>query len=91
MWQVTLSRDASKAIRTLPRIVQERALALMKEIEVYGPARGEWHNYSKLSGARHHCHIKNGRPTYIMVWQVTDPIRKTVEVKYVGTREGAPY
>ncbi|MCF8143712.1 MAG: hypothetical protein K9N21_07320 [Deltaproteobacteria bacterium] len=50
MWQVIPSRDVSKAIGRLPKAVQEKAFTLIKEIEVMGPVRGEWTNYSRLSG-----------------------------------------
>jgi len=89
MWQVTLSNDAHKAIGRLPRLAQGRAFALIKEIEVMGPIRGGWPNYGKLPGGKHHCHIKKGRPTYVMVWRVVDI--QTVEVIYIGTHERAPY
>lgn len=89
MWQVIPSREAFKAIGRLPKTVQERAFTLMKEIEVIGPVRGDWPNYGKLSGNRHHCHIKKGRPTYGMVWRVIE--HQTVEITYVGTHEHAPY
>lgn len=89
MWQLTLSRDVSKAIERLPKVVQERAFTLIKEIEVMGPVRGDWPNYGKFSGNKHHCHIKKGKPTYVMVWREVAP--KSVEVTYVGTHERAPY
>ena len=89
MWQVIPSRDVFKAIGRLPRVVQERAFTLIKGIEVMGPVRGDWPNYGKLPGNRHHCHIKKGKPTYVMVWQVVGP--KSVEITYVGTHERAPY
>jgi len=54
-----------------------------------GPVRGDWPNYGRLSEDTHHCHIKKGRPTYVMVWRVT--AAKSVEVTYVGTHERAPY
>ena len=89
MWQVIPSRDVSKAIGRLPKPVQERAFTLIKEIEVMGPVRGDWPNYSSLPGGKHHCHIKRGKPTYVMVWRVVDI--QTVEISYVGTHERAPY
>jgi len=89
MWQVIPSRDVSKAIGRLPRVIQERAFTLIKEIEVMGPVRGDWPNYSRLPGGKHHCHIKKGKPTYVMVWRVVDI--QTVEVIYIGTHERAPY
>ncbi|MGM0663498.1 MAG: type II toxin-antitoxin system RelE family toxin [Thermodesulfobacteriota bacterium] len=89
MWQVSLSREARKAITTLPRVAQERAFALIKELETMGPVRGDWPNYGKLTGEKHHCHIKKGKPTYVMVWAIIE--HKTIEVIYVGTHERAPY
>jgi len=50
MCQVTLSHDAFKAIRRLPKVAKERAFGLIKEIEIMGPVRGDWPNYSKLPG-----------------------------------------
>ena len=89
MWNVTLSKKAAKQIQALPDALKAKAFTLLKEIECSGPVRGAWPNYGKLSGNRHHCHIKKGRPTYVMVWQVI--YSKTVEVVYVGTHERAPY
>jgi hypothetical protein len=63
----------------------------VREIIELGPVRGNWDNYSKLTGNRHHCHLKKGQPTYVAVWHVTDKTIKLVEVIYVGTHEKAPY
>ena len=89
MWNVTVSRRATRQIQALPDHLKAKVFTLLKEIEGTGPVRGDWPNYSKLPGNRHHCHIKKGRPTYVMVWQAID--LKTVEVTYVGTHERAPY
>jgi hypothetical protein len=77
----------------LPSVVQDRLDALAAEIELLGPVRGNWKNYSKLEGRtrQHHCHIKAGRPTYVAVWEETDETVKLVEVVYAGTHEKAPY
>ena len=88
-WVVNIKRCVSKV--TFPFSVQASLIALIREIEVSGPVRGNWPNYSKLSGNRHHCHLKNGKPTYVAVWEVIDKKIKIVEVTYAGTREGAPY
>jgi hypothetical protein len=61
------------------------------EIEKSGPSRGNWPNYSKLAKSRHHCHIKKGRPTYVVVWEVVAGEVQLVEVIYAGTHEKAPY
>ncbi len=102
-WFVDLSPKAKKACRKLPDRVRAALYFLLDEIESQGPVRGNWPNYSKLSGARHHCHLKKGKPTYVAVWTVFEKHvridratgrRKPyveVEVIYVGTHEKAPY
>ncbi len=90
-WTVTLTKKAGKQKKKLPETVQLKVMVLMKEIEVAGPVRGNWPNYSKLGSPRHHCHIKDGRPSYVACWEVLGTEIKLVEVYYVGTREKAPY
>lgn len=90
-WEVVLSKKAVKQTRALPKIVQENLYALIRQIEIYGPVRGDWPNYGKLSSGRHHCHIKKGRPTYVAVWEVRNQTIRLVEVIYAGTHEKAPY
>ena len=89
MWHVTVSKKAVKQIQAFSNTLKGRVFALMKEIECGGPVRGDWLNYGKLREGKHHCHIKKGKPTYVAVWQETDS--HSVEVKYVGTHERAPY
>ncbi len=80
-----------KQITRLPKPVKASLVALMKEIESYGPVRGNWPNYSRLSDDRHHCHLKKGQPTYVAIWEVKDKSVRLVEVVYAGTHEKAPY
>jgi len=40
------------------------------EMEANGPIRGDWPNFSALSGNRYHCHLKKGRPTYVAIWEL---------------------
>jgi len=88
-WDVRLKRCISKIV--FPLSVRASLISLIREIEIEGPIRGNWPNYSKLNGNRHHCHLKNGKPTYVAVWEVIDKKIKIVEVTYAGTRENAPY
>lgn len=90
-WQVVLSKKAVKQTKTLPKVVRENLYTLIRQIEIYGPVRGDWPNYSKLSPGRHHCHIKKGQPTYVAVWEVRNRTIQLVEVTYAGTHEKAPY
>lgn len=89
-WHVSLASKANKQAARLPIIVRIALQTLMDEIELLGPVRGNWPNYSKLAGDRHHCHLKKGKPTYVAVWTARQKT-VTVEIIYVGTHEKAPY
>lgn len=90
-WMVTLSRKADKQKSKLPTKVQDALVFLVHEIRRGGPVRGDWPNYGKLGPKLHHCHIKKGKPTYVVVWEVIGEEIGLVEVTYVGTHEKAPY
>ena len=90
-WTVRIKKQAVKQIQRCPKHIATRLTALLAEIEVAGPIRGNWPNYGKLGPYRHHCHLKKGRPTYVAVWEETDREIRLVEVTYVGTHEKAPY
>lgn len=89
-WNVQLSNKANKQSVKLPKTVKAALLALMDEISLLGPIRGNWPNYSKLADGGHHCHLKKGKPTYVAVW-TAEKQTITVEIVYVGTHEKAPY
>jgi len=91
VWQVVISRKVEKQARGLPAMVRESLFALLREIENYGPMRGNWPNYGKLTHDRHHCHLKKGKPTYVAVWEERSQEIRLIEVVYVGTHEKAPY
>lgn len=90
-WTDTLSRKARKNIRLLPKRVRKSLAYLIREIELTGPVKGSWPNYSKLGMARHHCHFKKGNPTYVAVWEVKDKKMCLIEVIYAGTHEKVSY
>ncbi len=90
-WTVTSEKKVRKQVRKLPLSVKENLFALLLDIEIDGPVRGNWPNYGKLGRNRHHCHLKKGHPTYVAVWEVKDYQIKLVEVTYVGSHEKAPY
>ncbi len=91
MWTVKILKRALKQIDRLPVKVRVSLADLIRDMELHGPIRGNWPNYSRLSESRHHCHIKKGQPTYVTVWEVTDKEIKLIEVTYAGTHEKAPY
>lgn len=89
-WSVTFSGKARKQAVKLPVMIRELLFQLARDIESSGPVRGDWPNYSKLSGNRHHCHLKKGHPCYVAVW-TEDRGTVSVEIIYAGTHEKAPY
>ena len=91
LWQVRLTKKADKGIARLPGAVRLALAALLSEIELKGPVRGNWPNYGKLASRRHHCHLKKGKPTYVAVWEESETGIRIVEVTYAGTHEKAPY
>jgi mRNA-degrading endonuclease RelE of RelBE toxin-antitoxin system len=91
-WTVRISKKASKQVGKAPEKYRVVLVKLMRDLELFGPVRGEWPNYSKLGPGFHHCHLKKkGKPTYVACWQVLEKEIKLMEVYYVGTREKAPY
>jgi mRNA-degrading endonuclease RelE of RelBE toxin-antitoxin system len=87
-WTVSFSKRVFKEIKKLPVIVRSDLEALVDDIEVTGPVRGDWPNYSKLSDGNHHCHLSY---SYVAVWRVIDKQIKLVEITYAGNRKDAPY
>jgi hypothetical protein len=90
-WTVTIPKKVGKKILKLPLRVKNSLAFLIRDIELNGPARGEWPNYGKLGKKRYHCHLKKGKPTYVAVWIIKDKDIRLVEVTYAGTHEKAPY
>lgn len=86
-----IKKKTQKDIKKLPEKIVKTLKFLIREIEVAGPVRGNWPNYSKLSSTRHHCHLKKGNPTYVAVWEVRGHDINLVEVIYAGSHEKAPY
>jgi mRNA-degrading endonuclease RelE of RelBE toxin-antitoxin system len=90
-WNVAFTNKAAKQYKKLPQSVRDCIDTLVVEIRLGGPVRGNWPNYSKLSGSEHHCHLKKGRPTYVAVWREDQGQIRFVVVIYVGTLDKAPY
>jgi len=96
-WKVEYSSSAKRQKKKLPKPVTAQLANLAWDLEHYGPKQPEWSHYRPLkrgpniSEDSHHCHIKNGRPTYVVCWQVIDKTIKIIEIFYVGTHENTPY
>ena len=92
-WRVLFKKQAEKQLAKLPKPVAKMARALVHEMEKFGPLRHDWPNFGKLRGSEnlYHCHIKKGKPTYVVCWELKDKKIQIIEVYYVGTHEKAPY
>lgn len=92
-WKVGFTARAAKQLLELPELVQNQVEFLAREIERIGPLQPAWRNFGKLKGREnlYHCHVKSGRPTYVVCWAVLEKRERTVKVYYVGTHEKAPY
>ena len=92
-WNVSVKESMKKQQEKLPKKVAEEFRTLVLEMERLGPLRHNWKSFGKLKGSDtlYHCHIKTGRPTYVVCWKVKDKKIQIIEVYYVGTHEKAPY
>lgn len=87
MFEVREKKKIGKQLRKLPGEVQSLYRALLVDLALYGPEQPTWRNFSKLGGNSYHCHLNYH---YVACWTYEANIL-TVEVYYVGSREGAPY
>ena len=96
-WRVSYSAAAKKQKKKLPLVVVKQLAALTWDLEHHGPIQTNWSHYSQLKKSKnvpsgsYHCHIKSGRPTYVVCWFVQDKKIQIIEIYYVGTHENAPY
>ncbi len=91
MWTVNITKKAAKQRSGLPHSVRAALDALVRDIGLRGPVRGNWPNYGKLGEGVHHCHLKGGHPTYVAVWEEVAGKIQMVRITYAGTHEKAPY
>lgn len=96
-WEVFMTAKAFKQKHDLPEDVAAELWRLMLDIERLGPIQKSWSHFSALKKDKripdgsYHCHIKSGRPTYVVCWRVENKKIKIVEIFYVGTHENTPY
>ena len=76
----------------MPKKLQHISETLIISMEKFGPIQKEWPHFSALDKKfKYHCWLKSGRPVYVAVWQVVDKKIRVIDIKYIGTHEGAPY
>lgn len=87
-WSVSFSSKAAKQMRKLARREQETMALLLRDLSARGPVLHNWPNYSKLGGARYHCHLSY---KWVACWELKDKELRLIEIYYTGSRENAPY
>jgi hypothetical protein len=94
-WTVGIVGRAVKQKCKLPVAIVEALEALFLDLRDNGPQRANWPNFGRLHRKKneeyYHCHLNRGKPRYVAVWRVTDRAIKLMEIRYVGTHEGADY
>ncbi len=80
-------RKVEKQLRKCPKHVQEKFSLLVKDLKAKGAIQKEWNNFSELGKDTYHCHLEYN---WVAVWH-WEKGSIIVEVRYVGSREKAPY
>jgi len=87
MYTVKLNKQVRKNIEKIPVSIQNKFFYLIKDLEMLGPIRTEWQNFSKLGENEYHCHLSH---KWVACWR-NEKKSIIIEVYYAGSRENAPY
>ena len=95
-WNVEEPKKIKKQVAKLPPAIREVYDLLVADLRERGPELPGWHHFGKLATgknmpAMYHCHLNKGTPRYVAVWRVQDFTVTILEMRYVGTHEGADY
>ncbi len=86
-FSVEWKRRIDKELSSLPKPVQEAFFLLVKDLRANGPMPKGWSSMGKLGKDSYHCHLYR---KYVACWYNQNNTI-SIEVNYVGSREGAPY
>ena len=86
-YRVTVKKKVERGLSDLPEGVQTKFWALVREMRLLGPMRGNWPNYSRLGSFTYHCHLSRD---WVACWRWEKGTIE-IEVYYAGSREDAPY
>lgn len=98
-WTVNIPKKVQKQVDKIKKSRPDIWAAykvLVQHLEAMGPEVPEWQNFGKLTTGKkepdmYHCHLNKGTPRYVAVWRVENQAVEMMEVRYVGTHEGADY
>lgn len=70
-WEVELTSKATKQKKLLPEKIRFILILLQQDIQESGPIMKDWAHFSSINKNYYHCHLKSGRPTYVVAfWRV---------------------
>lgn len=84
---VIAKRSVEKCIQKMPVAEQNKFIRLKQLLKEKGPEQPALMNYSKLGPDKYHCHLSR---KWVACWTCKNGTL-TIEVYYVGSREGASY
>lgn len=87
MFTVKINKHLNKKIEKMPISIRKKLFYLINDLEMKGPMRHEWQNYSRLGENEYHCHLSH---KWIACWR-NEKNSIIIEVYYAGSREDAPY
>jgi hypothetical protein len=86
-YAVKIPKNIGKITRDMPNNAVVTLKKLIDDIMDSGPVQSAYPNYSKLGEVTYHCHLAR---KWVACWRC-EKNEYIVEVKYVGSREKAPY
>jgi len=89
-WSINWTSKAHKQRQKLPAKPRDILPALEIALKNGPHLSPGWKNFKKTAGTMncYHCHLCSGRTTYVAIWRA-EKKTKTIEIRYVGTHEGA--
>lgn len=89
-WSIHWTGKAFKQRQRLPAKPRNILPSLEKALKNGPHLSTKWRYFKKTAGVTdcYHCHLCSGRTTYVAIWRA-DRKMKTIEIRYVGTHEGA--
>lgn len=91
-WTLRQNSKARKGSDSAPENIQAAIVAVKRSLILTGKAIGHknFGPLKQLGKNFFHCHLNNGKPTYVMIW-IVESSERLITVTYVGTHEKAPY
>lgn len=86
-YTVIIKKNAQKNVNKMPANEKKKFEQLVYDLELKGPIRKDWPNFSSLGKNEYHCHLSHH---WVVCWR-HEKERIVIEVYYAGSRENGPY